>query len=348
MFKDKTFENILQQMLDRVTNDVDKREGSIIYDALAPAAYFLADEYYQLRNYIDLLFADTAVGEYLDRCVADIGMTRLPATAAERKVTTSGPIDIGSIWGINGINYTIEEVLEENVYMATCNTPGDVGNQYSGELQPVSGNATSKAILGDIITAGTDQESDDALRSRYQRQVQLQPASGNPADYLKWAGEVAGVGGAKVFPLWAGNGTVKVVIIDTNYSVNEGLEAAVKEHIDNERNIGATVTVDSPAKKTINVTAQISISSSTNVESVKEAFTGALTDYLKGIVVDYYGKIDTDPYRVSVGAIGNILFDIAGVEDYENLTVNGGLSNILINNTEIPVVGTISLTEAGG
>lgn len=41
MYEEMTYENILQQMLDRVTSDVDKREGSVIFDALAPAAYFL-------------------------------------------------------------------------------------------------------------------------------------------------------------------------------------------------------------------------------------------------------------------------------------------------------------------
>ena len=54
MFEDMTFENILNDMLSRVPNDVDKREGSIIYDALAPCAYHLAQTYFQLRHYMDL------------------------------------------------------------------------------------------------------------------------------------------------------------------------------------------------------------------------------------------------------------------------------------------------------
>ena len=40
----KTFSQILADMLARVPNDLDKREGSIIYDALAPAAVELAEE----------------------------------------------------------------------------------------------------------------------------------------------------------------------------------------------------------------------------------------------------------------------------------------------------------------
>ena len=79
-----TFEELLQGMLDRVPSDVDKRQGSVIYDALAPAAYFLAQQDFQLRNFIDLVFADTAVGEYLDRCVEAHGLSsRLPAQYAK-------------------------------------------------------------------------------------------------------------------------------------------------------------------------------------------------------------------------------------------------------------------------
>lgn len=62
-----TYEELLQAMLDRVPSDVDKREGSVIYDALAPCAYFLAQQDFQLDNFIDLVFPDTALGEYLDR-----------------------------------------------------------------------------------------------------------------------------------------------------------------------------------------------------------------------------------------------------------------------------------------
>ena len=45
-----TFEFILDRMLDRVPDTVDKREGSIIYDALAPAAAELAKTYMELED----------------------------------------------------------------------------------------------------------------------------------------------------------------------------------------------------------------------------------------------------------------------------------------------------------
>ena len=38
MYEALTFEAILERMLGRVDDSFDKREGSVIYDALAPAA----------------------------------------------------------------------------------------------------------------------------------------------------------------------------------------------------------------------------------------------------------------------------------------------------------------------
>ncbi len=38
MYENKTYENLLNGMLKRV-QEIDKREGSIVYDALGPTAY---------------------------------------------------------------------------------------------------------------------------------------------------------------------------------------------------------------------------------------------------------------------------------------------------------------------
>ena len=48
-----TFEYLIDSALSRVSDSIDKREGSIIYDALAPACYELAEVYMQLRSILD-------------------------------------------------------------------------------------------------------------------------------------------------------------------------------------------------------------------------------------------------------------------------------------------------------
>ena len=67
MYEHITFDVILERMMDRVPNNIDKREGSIIYDALAPAAVELAQMYIELDVILNETFADTASREYLIR-----------------------------------------------------------------------------------------------------------------------------------------------------------------------------------------------------------------------------------------------------------------------------------------
>ena len=68
MYETQTFETIMHRMLDRAPADIDKREGSIIYDALAPAAIEIAQLYVLLDQLINNAYGDTAIREFsLDR-----------------------------------------------------------------------------------------------------------------------------------------------------------------------------------------------------------------------------------------------------------------------------------------
>lgn len=92
------YEAILQQMLDQVPAGIDKREGSIIYHTLAPVAFALAQQAYMLAYMTDLLFADTAEEEWLDRVTSDFGIDREQATQAVRQINTfdsvGAPFDV--------------------------------------------------------------------------------------------------------------------------------------------------------------------------------------------------------------------------------------------------------------
>ncbi|ADL04010.1 baseplate J/gp47 family protein [Lacrimispora saccharolytica] len=333
----QTYEEILQGMLDKVPSNVDKREGSIIYDALAPCAYFLAQQQFQLDNFVELVFADTAVGEYLDTAVSDFGLTRKGASAAIRQVTTSAAISIGTVWGINELAYTITELIATNQYKAKCNTAGTIGNQYTGSMSPISSVSGVTATLGDVLTAGTDIETDDALRARLYNKVRMPATSGNAYQYKQWALEVSGVGDAKVFPLDSGPGTVTVIIVDDNKAISETLPETVAEYIETVRPIGATVTVTSPTAKQINITASVILDGSKTIGEVETTFNTAIESFLADTVFS--------SYSISYAKIGGLLLDTVGVEDYNGLMVNSGTGNVTIGSKEIPVKGVVSLTE---
>lgn len=337
MFTEMTYEAILGDMLSRVTSDVDKREGSVIYDTLAPCAYRLAETYFMLNNFIDLVSGDTAVGEYLDRVVADYGIVRKPAINAERKIITSGTVRIGTRWGFSDTSYLIIELLSKDTYKAQCEQSGEIGNQYTGILENIDNVSDITAQLTDILVSGQEEESDDNLRARFYSQLQTPSTSGNADNYTQWALEVPGVGDAKIFPLWNGNGTVKVLIIDSNMEIDETLEQLVYEHIENVRPIGVTLTVDSPTGKAINLNADIILDGTKTLLEVQSSFNNAFSTYLKQMVFE--------AYSVSYAKVGSILLSTEGVADYSNLLLNNETANIAISDTEMPLLGTIDLTE---
>jgi uncharacterized phage protein gp47/JayE len=333
-----TYENILKDMLSKVSSDVDKREGSVIFDALAPCAYQLAQTYFMLNNFIDLVSGDTAVGEYLDRVVADYGITRKPETYAVRKIVSSGSIEVGTRWGLGDTTYKITAKLSTNIYSATCEQAGNIGNTYSGTLENIDNINGITATLTDIITSGEDEESDENLRVRFYTQVQSVSTSGNVYDYRNWALDVPGCGDAKVFPLWNGAGTVKVLVVDENMEVDDDLPVAVYDYIETVRPIGAIVTIESPTSQTINVTANVTLDGTQRLEDVQSAYTVSLTTYLQETIFDIY--------NVSYAKIGSLLLSTQGVKDYNSLLVNNDAANITIGDTEMPICGTIILSEA--
>ena len=96
-YEEMTYERIMSRCLARVPGTVDKREGSIIYDAIAPAAAELAILYSTLSTEMDRAFPDTAADVDLTNKAKERGVFRLPASAAVRKGVfkgTSGYMDI--------------------------------------------------------------------------------------------------------------------------------------------------------------------------------------------------------------------------------------------------------------
>ena len=216
-----------------------------------------------------------------------------------------------------------------------CEKQGEIGNGYTGQLLPIDHvQGLTSAMLTSILIAGSEEESDNALKARLLNVIQKPSTSGNR--YYNWAMECDGVGAAKVFPLANGPGTVKVIIADANMSAaGTGILKMVREHIEELRPIGADVTVASVVEKAVNVSAGIKLQAGMNLGVVQNAFQAALTDYLH--------KEALDLSYVSLARVGNLLLGTEGVEDYSNLLLNGVSGNVALTEDEIAVTGTVAL-----
>lgn len=75
MYENQDENTILARMLDKVPSDMDKREGSIIYDASMPAAIEFMLLYATIDYFINNTFGDTAEREFLIRRAKERGLT---------------------------------------------------------------------------------------------------------------------------------------------------------------------------------------------------------------------------------------------------------------------------------
>jgi len=355
MYEHMTFDYILQRCLDRIPDSLDKREGSIIYDALAPAAAELAQLYIELDTIMERVFPDTATGEDLTKLAMERGIIRLPASYALRKgmfTDSNGnpkDIPIGSRFSGGEVNYVAVEKLDAGVFAMRCETAGSIGNAHIGYLSPIDyipdlGSAT----LSDILVPGEDEETDEALRQRYMQSIRTQPFGGNIADYKYEVSQIYGVGGCKVIPAWQGGGTVKVVIIDSLFNVPSAqLIATVQNTLDpppqgtglGTAPIGHTVTVTGVIGVTIDISFALTLASGYSWGSVSDAVSEAIEQYLLSLRQTW---ADVDYITVRKSYVETAILGVDGVLDVTDVKLNGTKYNVELNYEQIPLLGEIN------
>ena len=344
------YEVILQRMLDRVPLQIDKREGSIIYTALAPAAAELAQMYILLKSDIDLVFVDTAVDEYLDRLVNQIGIVRHEATFAIKKGcfydedNTSFNVTIGERFTIENVVYKVIEKIEDGIYKMECETAGIIGNDCIGKMIPVNYiEGLAEAELTDILIPGEDKEDDESLRSRYYEQTNEKAFGGNVAYYTIETKKIAGVGAVKVTPIWDGPGSVKLTILDSNYDkasnvLIENVQKAICPNLSAEglgiAPIGHIVTVDTVMEKEIYIKLELVIEDMTR-ENVKDKIEKLIESYF--LSLRKYWE-DSDKLEVVIVQIQALIVNSKIAKDIVSITINDGIENLELEKNEIPIL----------
>lgn len=347
MYETQTYDAIMSRLLAAVPGNLDKREGSFIWDALSPAALELAQAYVQLDLVLQFGFTQTTYGQYLDYRGQEHGVTRLPATRATGQITISGQDGVevpeGALFSTQGgtqfeMTATATIAGETAVSNIIAVQAGKIGNVPTGAINtiPVSIPGITAVINNSPTSGGTDTESDAAFLDRILDKVRLPATSGNAYHYKQWAKEVPGVGDAQVVPLWDGPGTVKVVLLDSNKQAPApAIVDAVVAYMETVRPIGASVTVQAVEEVPINISVTLQIASYATIEEVKQLIQDGVKDYLEGLAFK-------DPL-VRYTRIAAVLLDIPPIVDYSNLLINGGTANMEILPGQVAVLGAVTV-----
>lgn len=223
-----TYREILERMLNRVSDKFDKREGSVIFDTHSPTALELEILYVELNRMIAEGYGDTASREYLILRCKERGIIPYSATYAVLKGTfTPATVDvIGKRFNLGSLNYVVTEKIADGEYRVQCETPGTVGNQYFGQLIPIEYvEGLETATLTEVLIPGEDEEDTEDLRTRYFNSFDEKAFGGNVRDYIEKTNAIPGVGSTKVTRVW--NSDIRPADMIPNEIVNEWYEGII-------------------------------------------------------------------------------------------------------------------------
>jgi len=338
---------------------VDKRQGSIIWDALAPACAEIAQMYIELNNILEITFAETSHGEWLDKRCREMGVRRNEAVQAIRLGIMQGSnnnfidVPIGTRFSIETLNYVVIERISLGKFKLQCEQPGTVGNQLFGRLIPIENIRTLvRAELDEIIVPGEDTETDESLFKRYEERINSSPYGGNIADYTQKVKSIQGVGGCKIFPAWNGGGSVKVVVIDSAYGVPSSiLIDRIQETLDpipfggqgkGIAPIGHLVTVNGVEEKSIDIEANLILSTNLTIGQVKDEVDYVIEKYFYSLRQNW---AEGEDIIIRLAQLISNIISIQGVEDVKSISINNKEENINLCSNEIPIKGLVSLYE---
>lgn len=364
-----TAEYFLEDALSHVPDDIDTRQGSIIYDALAPMALGFESLTIEMMNIIREAYIQTATGEFLDYKAQEKGTARILASNAEVSAVflddtgSNVSVEVGDRFATisaEPVFFMIKQVTGLGSAILVAETAGTVGNGYIGQLLPVTPNDNiATAMIKSITVPARDDESDDDLRERLLLANSSIRYGGNVADYVTMTSALNGVGAVQAYPAWNGGGTVRLVILNNNFDApSPELIDEVKQAIDPQdltgsgyglAPIGHTVTVASPTVKTVSVALKIVTNSATSVDSLTATINKTLSDYFLGLRKKWDVATNVDEYSVTVyrAALIGELIKIDGIVNIESIKLNDSENDVALEFTnqlqELPILGEVTI-----
>lgn len=281
------------------------------------------------------------------------GQSRVQATFAAGSVTVTGTgtITAGDLFSTaGGVQFRAGETVAvdgEAEVLVSCVTPGAIGNVAAATItqMPVQIPGISAVTNSQPIAGGYDAEDDKSMLERFLTRLQNPPNGANAWQYREWALEVPGVGDARVFPLGHGANTVDVVVIDSDGKpAGSDLVAEVQEYIDPDSAGEGRGKAMIGAHCYVSAAEAVAVSVSVSVRRITGAAEDGTTQAVTDAVAAYLRSVAFQQNYVSYARIGEAILGAAGVQDYENLKVNGAVANVTVTERQVAVPGEVTIT----
>lgn len=354
MYEERTFENIMDEMMEDMPEGISTAEGSLIYNACAKQAARLEEAYLIMAGIEQNMYADTADLDHLMRAGNDRGCFIETATFAEFEVQFNCAVPESSTFNLDEYNYTVYQCISEtqHIYLAGCDTAGADPNLMMGDLDPVEyidGFEWGKILR--CVKEGADEEEEESYRPRLLATFDYRGFGGNRTYYSTRLKELEGVLGCKMQRVQAPSDRILITIIGDNFlAPSEYVVDAVQTAVDPVVNsgegeglapIGHRVTIVPVAETPINIAMTIDYASGYTYEDLKSYIELEIEAYLLKLREAWE---TTEEIVIRILQIEAGIVEIEGIVDVTGTTLNGQASNLKITDGSIPVRGDLTCT----
>lgn len=350
MYEDKTYNNIMAEMMADFGADVRTDEGSLAFNACAKVAEKLEDVYGDMDELDKNMYPDTQDLPHLIRNSKG-KIDYLYAYPAVVKGVFKQDIEIGEQFICGNYTYTVSEKIEEHTYKLICDTDGAEANTNKGELIPANYIDDYKGgEITEIIIQGADDEEEEVFRKRLLDTFKNIHFGGNKADYRKLLNERKEVGGCKPKRRAEDSPWVDIVVISSTFNTPSAeVIKDIQEYIDPEATHGEgdgmapcchSVQIKGAESVKINISTKVvfegGYSAETSRSHIEEAIEKYLSELRKGWEANEFNDMTVRLSRIEA----NIL-NIPGILDIENTTLNGVAGNTTLTYEKIPIKGEV-------
>lgn len=350
MIEIPTYEQLLNRVLDRIPTELDKRQGSIIYNAVAPCCAEIEQLYIALKNLYEQVYIETATSTNLDSLVALFGIQRKEAIFAVRIGSFNVLPPLKSLFTDGTNTYEVISTDEGiDKVLLKCTSPGVVGNSYIGKLTALTYvEGLEKANLTGTYIPGKDVESDEELRVRYRNVISAPVFAGNVAAYKKLLKSQEEIGQCKITPAQgtqAGK-VIATVLSKTNDTVSN--VQAIQKRLDpsnskdgtGEVPIGHTLIIQSANILPISITVGITVGSGYTKEGLKPIINKVLEEYMQSLCSRWENE---NQLVVRKSQIEARVINIVGIEDVTKCLINGSTNNKVIPESSFPKLSEVNV-----
>lgn len=299
---------------------------------------------------LDQSFPQTAQGVYLDYQGELRGLTRLPAAKAAGTLRFS--VETAPVSELTIPAGTVCMTEDETRFQTTAAAVLAAGTlSADAPAEALEGGANGNAAAGAIrlltacplaitgctnpaaFSGGSDAEDDETFRRRILESYQRLPNGANAAWYEQTAMNYGGVAAARAVGRARGTGTVDVYVATEQGVPDAALLAGLEAELQEKREIAVDVEVKAPTVQSVNVTVAVEAESGADFETVKTRVEQSITTF-------FTGRLLGQPVRLA--ELGSRIYALEGVENYR---FTAPAADVAAEDTVLPALGTLSVTE---